>query len=179
MTNAEKTPWIMDRRFAGLVLAPFLAVGMAVAAPAALAADYTSELTASADEGLPEGHSEEAWLAAEGSATATAEGDEHVVTLEAANLVADGLYTVWWVNPGIIGMSMGPGGGVPDNEFRADDEGKAQATLRVPADNDYEMIVVVYHADDQTHGEEPGEMGEITFKHLEGSWPGSAGEGDM
>ncbi len=177
MTNAAKTPWTMDGRFAGFVLAPFLAVGMAVAAPAALAADYTSELTASADEGLPEGHSEEAWLAGEGSATAMAEGDEHVVTLEATNLVADGLYTVWWVNPGIIGMSMGPNGGVPDNEFRAGDDGSAEATFRVLADNDYQRMVIAFHADDQTHGEEPGGMGEITFKHLEGSWPGSAGEG--
>lgn len=177
MTNAAKTPWTMDRRFAGFALAPFLALGLAVAAPAALAADYTSELTASADEGLPEGYSEEAWLAAEGSATATTEGDEHVVRLEATNLVSDGLYTVWWVNPGIIGMSMGPGGGVPDNEFRADGDGSAEATFRVPADNGYRLMVVAYHADDETHGEEPGEMGETTFKHLGGSWPGSAGEG--
>jgi len=177
MMNAPKTPWASHRPFTSLVLAPFLAVGMAAAAPAALAADYTSQLTASADDGLPEGHSEEAWLAAEGTATATAEGDEHVVTLEATNLVADGLYTVWWVNPGVIRMSMGPGGGVPDNEFRADADGSAQATFRVPGDNDHQQMVIAYHADDQTHGDEPGEMGEVTFKHLEGSWPSSTGEG--
>ena len=169
MTNTAKTPWIMGGRITGFALAPVLAVGMAISASAAQAADYTSDLTASADEGLPDGHSEEAWLAAEASTKATADGDGHVVTLEAINLVADGLYTVWWVNPGIIGMSMGPGGGVPGNEFLADGDGSAEVTFRVPADNDYQQMVVAYHADNETHGEEPGEMGETTFKHLDGS----------
>lgn len=177
MINAAKMPWMMGGRRAGFALAPVLAFAVVMSAPAAQAADFTSELIASADEGLPEGHSDATWLAAEATAKATAEGDEHVVTIEATNLVADGLYTVWWVNPGIIGMSMGPAGGVPDNEFRADGDGSAEATFRVPADNDYQQIVVAYHADDETHGEEPGEMGKTTFKHLGGSWPGSAGEG--
>lgn len=158
--------------------APTLVLALALAT-GAQAADFTSQLEASEKAGLPEGHSSEQWGKAQGQASATAEGDEHVVELQASNLVQDGLYTVWWVNPGVVGMDMGPGGGVPANEFRADGEGDAQATLRVPADNDYEMIVVVYHADDQTHGEGPGEMGETTFEHLSGPWPGPAGEGDM
>jgi hypothetical protein len=70
---------------------------------------------------------------------------------------------------------MGPGGGVPDNEFRADSDGNAETTFRVPAANDYQRMVIAYHADDQTHGDEPGEMGEITFEHLSGAWPGPAG----
>ena len=74
MMEAETTHWTSHRRFAQLVLASSLAVGLAVAAPAALAADGTSVLAASADDGLPDGQSETSWLAAEGTATAVAEG---------------------------------------------------------------------------------------------------------
>lgn len=66
---------------------------------------------------------------------------------------------------------MGPGGGVSNNDFRADRDGKAEVTIRIPADSGYQRMVVVYHADDATHGEDPGAMGEITFEHLTGPWP--------
>ena len=116
-------------------------------------------LTASAEGGLPEGHFEDTLLAAEGTATPVSEGAPHVVMLEATGLVAAGLYTVWWDNPGIMGMSMGPGGGVPGNEFRADANGNAETILRVPADNDCELMVIAYPADDRIHCTEPGAMG--------------------
>lgn len=150
-------------------------IGLLAIGQPAHAADYTAELTSSADEGIPPGFQEEYWLEARGEARATEEDDEHVVEFEASNLVPDGLYTVWWVDPGDE-TEMGPGGGLPDNEFRPDDDGNAEVTLRVPADNDYQRMVVAYHADNQTHGDEPGEMGEVTFTHLAGAWPGPAGE---
>lgn len=161
-----------------LTAVPAFVLGLALATGAA-AADFTAQLAASEGAGLPEERSSEQWLEAQGEATATAEGDEHLVEIQASDLVEDGLYTVWWVNPGIVGMEMGPGGGAPENEFRADGEGNAETTLRVPADNDYQMMVVVYHADDQMHGDKPGEMGEVTFEHLSGPWPRPAGEGTM
>lgn len=154
----------------GVLLA--MAVALAAGTLGAQAADMTSELMASDRSGIPDGYGFEQWLAAQGRATATVEGDEHVVRLEASGLVPDGLYTIWWVNPGLVGTGMGPGGGVPHNEFRADREGKAEVTLRVPADSGYRMMVIAYHADDATHGEDPGKMGEITFEHLSGPWPG-------
>jgi hypothetical protein len=152
--------------------AALLALGL-VAAPVA-AAEFESSLAATDGSGVPEGHASEDWLAAEGTATAVPDGDEHEVTLEASNLVPDGLYTFWWVTPGVISTAMGPGGGVPGNDFRAEEDGSAEVTIRVPADNDYGMMVVAYHADDETHGDSPGEMGEVTFQHLEGPWPGPA-----
>ena len=88
----------------------------------------------------------------------------------------EGLYTFWWVNERLAGMDMGRGGGVPGNEFVADAEGEATHNIRVPADNDYQTMVVAYRACDQTHGESPGEMGSETFQHLMGAWPGGAGE---
>lgn len=150
----------------------------ALLSSAAAAADFTSQLSTSDEAGVPEGQESAQWLEARGEAMATADGDQHEITLEASNLVPDGLYTVWWVNPGLIGMDMGPAGGVPANEFRADGEGSVEVTFDVPADNDYERMSVAYHADDQTHGEEPGAMGEVTFEHLTAPWPGPAG-GDM
>jgi hypothetical protein len=77
---------------------------------------------------------------------------------------------------GLLRTAMGPGDGVPGNDFRANADGEAEVTIRVPADNDYAMMVVAYHADDALHGESPGEMGEVIFQHLEGPWPGPAND---
>lgn len=156
-------------------LSAAIVLGAGSLGPGAHAADFTSTLRATAEEGTPEGIDRNDWLQAQGEARATAEGDEHVVEFTGSNLVPDGLYTFWWVNPGVVMTDMGPGGGVPENEFRADADGNAETTIRVPADNDYQRMVIAYHADDQTHGDEPGEMGEITFEHLSGAWPGPAG----
>lgn len=135
-----------------------------------------SSLKPTNDTGEPSAVASE-WMAAQGEARVVSrEGNQDVIELQARNLVPNGLYTVWWVNKGTVGMDMGPGGGVQGNEFRADASGNATTEIKVPSDNDYEMMVVAYHADDQTHGAKPGEMGETTFNHLMGSWPGPAGE---
>ena len=116
-------------------------------------------------------------MAAEGEARVVArQGNQDVVEFEARNLVPNGLYTVWWVNKGTFGMDMGPGGGSPGNEFRPDANGNATAKIEVPSNNDYQMMVVAYHADNRTHGNSPGDMGETTFNHLMGASPGPAGE---
>jgi hypothetical protein len=131
-----------------------------------------SMLMATASDGTPQGMTEEDWMTAQGKVSVSeVNPDSYTVTLEASNLVPNGLYTLWWVNQKLVGMDMGPAGGLPDNEFRADSEGNATTTITVPADNDYQMLVAAYHADDQTHGEMPGKMGEITFGHLMGDFP--------
>ena len=136
-----------------------------------------STLVAADGSGVPPGFTAEQWLAAQGEARVVAQANsQDVIEFEASGLVPEGLYTFWWVSDRLIGMDMGPGGGVPDNEFTADAEGHAATTIRVPSDNTYEMMVVAYHADGQTHGESPGEMGTETFEHLKGTWPGPAGE---
>jgi hypothetical protein len=142
------------------------------------AEDLPHTTLAGADgSGVPAGFTAEQWTAAQGEARVVArENGQDVIEFEASGLVPEGLYTFWWVNRGLIGMDMGPGGGVPENEFTADAEGNAATTIRAPSDNDYQMMVVAYHADDQTHGESPGEMGTETFEHLRGPWPGPAGE---
>jgi hypothetical protein len=135
------------------------------------------ELTAADKSGMPESITEDQWMKASGEARlVSSEGGEATVEVEASGLVPDGLYTIWWVTPQTIGMDMGPAGGTPANEFTADAQGNASTTISVPAENTYGMMVVAYHADNQTHGDMPGEMGEVTFEHLMGAWPGPGGE---
>ncbi len=154
---------------------PVLAFGLSASPAPAHAADFETSLMATDRVGVPEGYDRDEWLAAEGVVTATADGEEHEIRFEGSNLVPDGLYTFWSVRERLVGMDVAPAGGVPDNEFRADSSGNAQASFRVPADNDYHMIVMAYHADDQTHGDGPGEMGEVSFEHMMGAWPGPEG----
>ena len=135
----------------------------------------SAELAATTDSGTPEAYTEARWLEASGTASVTSQSEgEYTVRLEASGLVPDGLYTTWYVIPGIAGTSagqeVGPAGGVP-NEFRADAEGSATFEFIVPAGNDYQNLVVAYHADDMTHGEMPGAMGEVTFAHLMTAFP--------
>jgi len=132
------------------------------------------QLQASDENGVPQGINPRQWSTASGTAQIVAqENGEDVIVLRAEGLVPDGIYTIWWVTPRIIGMDMGPGGGLPQNTFTANHEGRAQARLTVPSDNTYRMMVVAYHADHRLYGEEPGEMGEVTFEHIKGTWPGS------
>lgn len=156
-----------------------LALGMSAGLwSAGLAAETMprSSLTATNDSGVPPGVSSQ-WMGAQGEAKVTArEGGQDVVELKASNLVPNGLYTFWWVNKRAVGMDMGPGGGASGNEFRADDTGDATAEIKVPSENNYQTMIVAYHADDRTHGESPGDIGKTTFNHLMGPWPGPAGK---
>jgi hypothetical protein len=161
---------------AGLALGLAASLGLWSASLAAEDLPHSS-LMAADDRGVPAGVTSEQWTAAQGEAKVVGREDgQDVIEFEASGLVPEGLYTFWWVNRSTFGMDMGPGGGLPDNEFTADAEGDATATIRVPSDNDYQMMVVAYHADGRTHGESPGEMGTETFEHVMGPWPGPAGE---
>jgi hypothetical protein len=129
-------------------------------------------LMANADNGTPDGLTQEKWLAAKGEVSGSpVKANNYTVTLKASNLVPNGLYTFWWVNKKVVGMDMGPAGGTPGNEFKADSNGNATATITVPANNNYQMLAVAYHADNKTHGQMPGEMGKVTFTHLMGNFP--------
>ena len=135
----------------------------------------TAELSATTNNGVPEAFTEDRWQEASGTATITSQSaEQYTLRLEASGLVPEGLYTTWYVNPGIagspVGREVGPAGDLP-NDFRADAEGNATFELTVPADNDYQNLVVAYHADDMTHGDSPGETGEVTFGHLMTSFP--------
>ncbi len=130
-------------------------------------------------DGAPEGQDAETWVEAAGIAYAGPTEDEnvHQVVVITAGLVSEGLYTLWWVNDMMdaAAMSLGPVGGTPANEFTANESGSAVINLEVPADNDYQTLVIAFHADGTTYGEMPGEMGVVTFSHLMGAFPSEAG----
>ncbi|WP_258001345.1 hypothetical protein [Fischerella thermalis] len=129
-------------------------------------------LMATANDGTPRGFTKERWLTAKGEVSVSpVNANNYKVTLKASGLVPNGLYTFWWVNKKVVGMDMGPAGGVPSNEFIADRRGNATATITVPKNNNYQMLALAYHADNKTHGQMPGEMGKVTFTHLMGNFP--------
>lgn len=129
-------------------------------------------LMATADDGTPRGFTKDKWLTAKGEVSVSpVNANNYKVTLKASNLVPNGLYTFWWVNKKLVGMDMGPAGGIPGNEFRADRRGNATATITVPANNNYQILALAYHADNKTHDQMPGEMGKVTFTHLMGKFP--------
>lgn len=136
-----------------------------------LIAAASTQLQAMLPDGTPQGFTEQQWKNAQANVTVTDVSNEaYTVTVEASGLVPNGLYTLWYINDQLIGKEMGPAGGVPDNEFRADDEGNATTSITVPANSDYDMMGIAYHADNQTHGDKPGKMGEVTFTHLMGQF---------
>jgi hypothetical protein len=136
-----------------------------------LIAAASTQLSATAGSGTPEGFTEQEWKTANANVAVTeVSGDTYTVKVEASGLVPNGLYTLWWIKDQLIGKAMGPAGGVENNAFRADSEGNATVTVQVPANNDYDMMGVAYHADDQTHGDKPGKMGETAFRHLMGKF---------
>lgn len=136
-----------------------------------LIAAASKSLKPTTNDGTPDGYSEQEWTRAKANATVTdVNADSYTVEVEASNLVPNGLYTIWYVNEKLVGMDMGPAGGTPENEFRADSEGNATATITVSKDNGYQMMGLAYHADNQTHGEMPGEFGTQTFTHFMGEF---------
>jgi hypothetical protein len=131
-------------------------------------------LLATTEDGVPQGVDKTTWQNSFGIVPMMmGNGGTDVITAMLTGLVPDGVYTLWWVNM-TPSMSMGPAGGVPANEFKADNNGNATVTFTVPSDNDYQTLFVVYHADGKTHGEDPGKMGSESFSHLMGAFPGPA-----
>ena len=143
---------------------------LAVAASSVADELPTSELAGTADSGLPPWVEEEdVWVAARGRAEVVEREDGiDTIIVTAQGLVRDGIHTIWWVNPRVIGMDMGPGGGLPQNTFTADHQGKARTRLTVSSDNDYQLMGIAYHAVHRLYGEEPGEMGGSDLRTPEG-----------
>lgn len=134
-------------------------------------------LLATSMDGLPEDVEEEDWFFA--SAVAFMDmGDEGTDTIGviAEDLVPEGVYTFWWVNTDPE-MSMGPAAGA-EASFVADEDGFAEFSFEVPSDNDYQWAILAFHADGNTYGDSPGEMGVTTFSHLIGAFPGPSGNFD-
>ncbi len=122
-------------------------------------------------DGVPEMVGEEAWAEAAVIAVAEEVEDAFEITVYGANLVVDGLYTTWAVNEGTFGMQVAPAGGLPDNEFRANEAGFGINEIVIAADEVPDALALAYHSDDQTYGDNPGPMGDTSFTHVMGMFP--------
>jgi hypothetical protein len=135
----------------------------------------TTVLNVTTEDGVPKAVDAKTWDKAFGIAEMSMGSDgSDTIVVEASGLVPDGLYTLWWVNMK-PSMTMGPAVKPPDNEFKADTKGNASISFKVPSKNDYQTLFIAYHADDRTHGADPGKSGVETFSQLMGAFPGPAG----
>ncbi|MDR9403934.1 MAG: hypothetical protein RI580_10885, partial [Halothece sp. Uz-M2-17] len=132
----------------------------------------STQLKAIGMSGLPNGFSESEWMQASGDVMITNVTDNsYTIKVEATGLVPHGLYTVWWMKEEGGGNVAGPTGGLPYNDVRADRDGNLTTVIEIPnKNNDYEMMAMAYHSDNQTHGYHPGENGVNSFGHLMGSF---------
>jgi len=134
-------------------------------------ATRSSQLKASGMSGIPNGFNEQQWMNASGKVMITdVNEDSYTIKVEAKGLVSHGLYTLWWMKEEGGTNQAGPAGGLPHNDVRADRNGNLTTVIKIPANNDYEMMAMAYHSDDQTHGSNPGENGVNSFGHLMGNF---------
>lgn len=136
-----------------------------------LIAQSSTQLNAIGMSGIPNQFTEQEWMQASGKVMITdVNNDSYTIQLEAQGLIPNGLYTVWWMKEEGGKNVAGPAGGLPYNDVRADRNGNLKTVIKVPANNDYEMMAMAYHSDDQTHGYHPGENGVNSFGHLMGKF---------
>lgn len=136
-----------------------------------LLAAASTQLNAIGMSGIPDGFTEQQWMQARGNVKITdVSNDSYTIKLQARGLVPHGLYTVWWMKEERGENVAGPAGGLPYNDVRADANGNLTTVISIPKNNDYEMMAMAYHSDDQTHGNNPGENGVNSFGHLMGEF---------
>lgn len=112
------------------------------------------------------------WLAATGSGTYTVQGNDATVEFEFANLIPNGLYTLWSTQtklppePTITSIATGSWDG-SDNTFVADADGNGSISVDMAAmpdttDTHLSIFAIAYHSDKMTHGGYHGDFGRIT-----------------
>lgn len=129
------------------------------------------------------------WLAADGSATVTCDGETGSVEAEFTGLVPDGVYTMWYsfvpqppTKPftGALDLPVGARDGA-QSAFTADAEGNAAfeasfAPCLEPSDSQLlAMLAIAWHSDGKTYGSSPGSFGDLSHVQLFAPLPG---EGD-
>ncbi len=116
------------------------------------------------------------WLAGTGSGTYIVTGETAKLDLTFANLVPNGVYTVWCSrltfppNVKIVDEPCGSADG-SENSLTADADGNAtfQLTLQPLEESTKEtasVIALAYHSDGKTHGSNPGDFGFTTHVQL-------------
>lgn len=119
--------------------------------------------------GEPLGFTLGEWLSASGSGTYNVDGDVATVEGSLANLVPNGIYTVWcsrvFVPPNfnVVNAPCGADDG-SENVVTADDKGNLSFSIEtfvldLTSDEGISLIALAYHSDGQTWGFDPGTFG--------------------
>ena len=118
------------------------------------------------------------WLAASGTADLTCDGTKGTLRAEFQNLVPEGLYTMWNFFAGqqlakfhTYDLPVGAPDG-SESVFVADAKGNAvyevsfEPCLQGTTPQLMAGLAIAYHSDGETHGYEPGPMGNKSHVHL-------------
>ena len=118
------------------------------------------------------------WLSASGSANLTCDGGKGTISAEFQSLVPNGLYTMWNFFAGqnlakfhTYDMPVGAPDG-SESIFTADEKGNAvyeasfEPCLQGTTPQLMAGLAIAYHSDGETHGYEPGPMGNKSHVHL-------------
>lgn len=127
------------------------------------------------------------WLSATGTARLTCDGDRGTLQAEFQNLVPNGVYTMWNFFAGqqlakfhTYDLPVGAPDG-SQSAFTADAKGNAtyqvsfEPCLQGTTPQLMAGLAIAYHSDGETHGYEPGPMGNKSHVHLFSMIPPDAG----
>lgn len=126
----------------------------------------------------------EDWLAASGTAVVTCSGEKGTVEAEFANLVPNGVYTMWYWLVAVplpakfhtYDLPVGARDG-SQSVFKADANGNARYSAPVEpclqgSGKQFETgLAIAYHSDGKTYGYSPGDFGNRAHVHLFNSFP--------
>ena len=126
--------------------------------------------------GEPHGFTVADWIEASGRGTYTVQGDRALVEMSFANLVPNGVYTVWCVeiilppNTNITDWPCGDPEGT-DNIFVADEQGNGEIIIEMDAfppntEETFYDISIAYHSDGKTYGPRAGDFGKNVHVQL-------------
>jgi hypothetical protein len=132
-------------------------------------------------KGAPLGMTMGEWLSASGTGSYVQRGNAATIDLTMENLVPNGVYTVWCSrvsyppNVAIVDKACGAEDG-SENSFSADEQGRAQFNLTMPAlaastAETGSVIAIAYHSDGQTYGAYPGDFGRNSHVQIVGMVP--------
>lgn len=120
-------------------------------------------------QGAPMGFTLRDWLAAGATGAYTVQGEEATIDLTFANLVPNGVYTMWCAtvntppNVSIVDKPCGAADG-SENLFTADANGNATFHLTMTplvdtTESSLQVIAAAYHSDGKSYGALPGDFG--------------------
>jgi hypothetical protein len=142
-------------------IGPLMVRHVAGIRPAKQATPSTTKLLGA--DGTPLGITFEQWQQASGTATFRCVDSSERVSSTLSNLIPSGTYSTFAVHTSVQGPRRFTPWGDPDgttNNFKASADGTASPTNTVQGcSGTADVIIIVWHSDDSTHGRSPGKIG--------------------